>query len=64
MSDDVLYDWRKRQRLDDWKLEGYGELFREADGAFHVRTFNHGPMRQATNVWLYDLDLPEAYEVT
>ncbi len=59
----VLYDWKETRRLNDWKIEGTGELFCNKDGYLHVRTFNMGPWRRATNAWLRDLDLPENFEV-
>ncbi|MCD6365479.1 MAG: DUF1961 family protein [Planctomycetes bacterium] len=63
MADDILYDWKTRRRLDDWKLEGNGELLWGEDGSLEVRTYNLGPLRRATNIWLRDLDLPENFEV-
>lgn len=64
MSGKVLYDWNEQRRLDDWKLEGHGELLKDDDGALHVRTFNLGPLKRATNAWLRDLVLPERYQVS
>jgi hypothetical protein len=58
----IVYDWNVRRDLRDWKLEGHGELLVAEDGALHVRTLNHGPLRRATNAWLKDLELPAAFE--
>jgi hypothetical protein len=63
MAGKILYSWKGRQRLDDWKLEGKGEIMKDADGSLHVRTYNNGPLKRATNIWLKDLELPENYEV-
>jgi hypothetical protein len=60
---EVLYDWKSSQRLNDWKLEGLGELLHDKDGCLHVRTFNMGPYRRATNCWLRNVELPENFEV-
>ncbi|GMV83176.1 MAG: hypothetical protein AMXMBFR7_43600 [Planctomycetota bacterium] len=62
-GNNVIYDWSARKDLRDWKLEGHGELKVADDGALHVRTLNHGPLRRASNAWLKDLQLPEAFEV-
>lgn len=64
MTDKILYDWRTAGRLDDWKLEGFGELIKDPDGTFHVRTYNNGPLRRATTAWLKNIELPPDYEVT
>jgi hypothetical protein len=64
MTEKILYNWRESGHLDAWKLEGLGELLKDDDGALHVRTFNNGPLKRATNVWLRDLELPEQYKVT
>ncbi|GMV81755.1 MAG: hypothetical protein AMXMBFR7_29390 [Planctomycetota bacterium] len=63
MAGAVLYDWRRDGHLEDWKLEGNGELLKADDGALLVRTFHCGPGRRAVNVWLKALELPEAYRV-
>jgi hypothetical protein len=57
-----VYNWAERKDIRDWKLEGFGELAVADDGALHVRTFNHGPLRRATNAWLKDVELPTAFE--
>ena len=64
MSDDILYDWDTDGRLDDWKLEGPGELIKDPDGALHIRTYNNGPLWRASTAWLRNLELPPDYEVT
>jgi hypothetical protein len=58
-----IYNWRSSGKLQDWKLEGSGEYNVEVDGALHVRTYNMGPLRRATNCWLRDLTLPDNYEI-
>lgn len=58
----IVYKWNTEKDLCDWKLEGHGELLLTKDGALHVRTFNNGPLRRATNAWLKDVQLPESFE--
>ena len=64
MSDDILYDWDTDGRLDDWKLEGPGELIKDPNGALQIRTYNNGPLWRASTAWLRNLELPPDYEVT
>jgi hypothetical protein len=62
MAARILYDWKAAQRVNDFKLEGRGELL-EDDGALLIRTFHCGPMKRATTVWMPKLILPPAFEV-
>lgn len=57
-----VYNWDTNRDVRDWKLEGCGGLAVADDGALHVRTLNHGPLRRATNAWLRDVELPAAFE--
>ncbi|MFH1377145.1 MAG: hypothetical protein ABIH86_00135 [Planctomycetota bacterium] len=57
------YDWRTDQRLDRWKLDGFGELEQTDDGELLVRTFDCGPNRRATNIWLKDIELSDNFEI-
>lgn len=59
----IIYDWKTSQKLNDWKIEGTGEMFHHQDGSLHVRTFNMGPLRRATNCWLRNVELPENFEI-
>jgi len=59
----VIYDWCLNGRLDDWKLEGAGELLKSDSGALVMRTFHCGPGRRAANAWLKNVELPDAFEV-
>jgi hypothetical protein len=59
----ILYDWRESQRLNDFKLEGRGELQVSEDGALLIRTYDCGPLKRATTVWLTKLTLPRAFEI-
>jgi len=63
MSGHVIYDWCAARRLWDWKLEGRGELGVTEDGSLWIRTYDCGPGRRATNVWLKGVTLPEAFEM-
>ena len=64
MAEKILYDWKSNGHLDDWKLEGMGEYMKDDDGSLHIRTYNCGPLRRATNCWLRDIELPDNFEVT
>lgn len=57
------YDWTTSRRLSDWHLEGMGELRLTDAGELLVRTYNCGPGRRATNVWLRNFELPPAYHI-
>ncbi len=63
----VIYDWKASRNLDDWKVEGVGDIRISDDGALWIHTKNgmapDGKKSRQSNVWLKDIELPDRYEV-
>ncbi|HYF50487.1 MAG TPA: hypothetical protein VEJ63_13840 [Planctomycetota bacterium] len=58
-----IYDWQASRSLSDFRLEGRGELQLGDDGALLIRTYDCGPLKRATTVWLKNVVLPKAFQV-
>jgi hypothetical protein len=59
----IIYDFSKDKNLNQWRLEGNGELKLSNEGALQINTFRVSGAQKATNVWLSDLILPDNFEI-
>lgn len=63
----IIYEWNEARNLDDWIIEGVGDIGISSEGALWVHTKNgiawNGKKSRQLNVWLKDIELPDKYEV-